>query len=727
LIAIANVAPPVEWTLRLVEARFICVPGQIIGAAGDSRPPGERIRMLNHRFALAAALLLAGAAPLVAQPAANKAAAQPAAKARYGSWGVDLGARDPAIKPGDDFWRYANNTWFRNNPIPADRTGWGVSTVLSEEVDLQLRAILETAAQSSNPADRQVADLYAAYMDEEGIEARGLRPLQPHLARIAAIRDRAELLRLFATPGFTSPVGVGIIPSPADPTRYVAIAGQGGLGMPGRDYYLREGEQYDRFRAAYRDYVVQLHRLAGIADPEARADAIIALERRIAEAHWTPERSRDARNLQKVLSREQLAALAPQFDWPTLLAHRGLGGQQSVIVPQDTAVQALGQLLDSVPLETWKAYSTFHLLNNAAPFLPRAFDEANFNFFSRTLRGVPQQRERWKRGLGIVNGALGESVGRIYMERHFPAESRRQMGELIANLRGAFAERLQRLDWMDDATRAQALAKLDAFDPRIGGPERYIDYSALRIDRGDIAGNMLRAAEFGWQLQLSRLPHPVDRSLWNMTPQTINASYNALQNQITFPAAILQPPFFDPNADPAVNYGAIGAVIGHEIGHGFDDNGRRFDASGRLRDWWTPASAERFAERTARLGAQFAQYEGIPGTRVNAELTMGENIGDLGGLEMAYAAYRRHVAAHGEPRRIDGLTGDQRFFLAFAQAWRSNIREGALRERLLTDPHSPPEFRVNGIVRNVDAWYAAFNVQPGDRLYLPPDQRVRIW
>jgi endothelin-converting enzyme/putative endopeptidase len=683
--------------------------------------------MLKNRAALAAALLLAGAAPLLAQTAANPSATRAAGKARYGAWGVDLDARDPSVKPGDDFWRYANNSWFRAHPIPPERTSYGVGVVLAEELEQQQRAILETAGRSSNPADRQVADLYASYMDEAGIEARGIAPLRPHLARIEAVRSRADLLRLFATPGFMSPVEIGILPNPADPTRYIAFAGQSGLGMPGRDYYLREGETFTRARAAYRDYIVQLHRLAGLSEPEARADRIIALERQIAEAHWTPERSRDVRQLINPMNRAQLATLAPQFDWTPWLEQQGLGRVETVIAGHTTAITAIGRMLEAVPLQTWKDYLTFHSLNGAAPFLPRAFDEANFNFYSRTLRGVERQRERWKRGLDVVNGAVGESVGRIYMERHFPAESRRQMAELIANLRGAFAERLATLEWMDDATRAQALAKLEAFDPRIGGPERFIDYSAMRVERGDILGNMLRAREFDWNLQLSRLPNPVDRSLWAMTPQTINAYYSPLSNQITFPAAILQPPYFDPNADPAVNYGGIGAIIGHEIGHGFDDQGRRFDAQGRFRDWWTPAAGERYTQRTQRLVEQFNQYDGIPGQKISGQLTLGENIGDLGGLEMAYAAYRRHVAQHGEPPVVDGLTGDQRFFLAFAQAWRSNVREGALRERLLTDPHSPPEFRVNGIVRNVDAWYRAFNVQPGDRLYLPPEQRVRIW
>lgn len=681
--------------------------------------------MKTTRIALAA-ILLAGTAPILAQGTAPAAQGE-AAASRYGAWGVDLSARDPAIRPGDDFWRYANNTWFRNNPIPADRTSWGVAPMLAEDVEGQLREIVETAGRANDPVSRQVAAMYASYMDEAGIEARGLAPARPWLDRIAAARTRQDLLQLFATPGYPSPIGIGIIPDPSDPTRYVAFAGQAGLGMPNRDYYLREGADYDRFRAAYRDYVVTLLRLAGQSEPEARADRIIALERRIAEAHWTPERSRNVREVINPMNREQLNELAPQFEWTAMLERLGLGQVPIVIAGQTTAITAEGQLFAEVPVDTWKDWMTFQFLNSSAPYLPRAFDEASFNFFSRTLRGVEQQRDRWKRGLGVLDSTLGEAVGEIYVRRHFPDESRRQMTELIANLRGALEERLRQNPWMDDATRTEALAKLAAFDPRIGNPVRFIDYSSIRVDPDDVLGNVLRAGDFDWNLQVSRLAGPVDRSLWNMTPQTINAYYSSLTNQITFPAAILQPPFFNPRADPAVNYGAIGAVIGHEIGHGFDDQGRQFDASGRLRDWWTAESARRFGEQTARLRDQYNSYAAIPGLNVNGQLTMGENIGDVGGLEMAYAAYRRYVVQHGEPRVIDGLTGDQRFFLAFAQAWRSNIREGSLRERTLTDPHSPPEWRVNGVVRNVDAWYRAFNIQPGDRLYLPPEQRVKIW
>jgi endothelin-converting enzyme/putative endopeptidase len=680
--------------------------------------------MRNRKLLLATAILLAGAAPVIlgaAQPARHTAAA----KAQYGDWGIDLAGRDLAVRPGDDFWAYANQAFMRAHPIPADKNSYGLGDVLDDQIQSQLRDIVEHAP--NDAAGRQISTLYASWMDQAGIEARGTAPLRPWLDRIAAVRDKAGLIRLFAAPGYSSPLGLQILPDPADTSRYIAAVGQSGLGLPGRDYYLREGADFDRIRAAYRDYLITLQRLAGMADPEARADRVIALEHRIAEAHWAPERSRDIRQVYNPMTRAQLATLAPQVDWPLFLGESGLGSVQTIIAGETTAITAEAAMLDSVPLDTWKDWLTLHFLDGAAPYLPRAFDEANFNFRSRTLSGTQEQKVRWKRGLDLVNGALGESVGRIYIERHFPAESRRQMTELVANLRAALNERLRANTWMDDATRAQAIAKLDAFDPRLGGPVRYIDYAPVRIDRNDLLGNVMRANAFAWDIQVRRLPNPVDRSLWDMTAQTINAYYNPLMNQITFPAAILQPPYFDPNADPAVNYGAIGAIIGHEIGHGFDDQGRRFDAQGRIRDWWSPETDRRFTERTRALGAQYNAFEPLPGLHVNGALTMGENIGDLGGIEMAYSAYHRYIATHGEPPVLNGLTGDQRFFLAYAQAWRDYWREGLLRRVVLTNPHSPSMYRVNGVVRNVDAWYRAFNVQPGDRLYLPPEQRVHIW
>jgi endothelin-converting enzyme/putative endopeptidase len=683
--------------------------------------------MIKSRIALVSALLLAGAAPLIAQAGhGGHAAARPSAASRYGAFGVDLTARDLSLKPGDDFWRYANNNWFEHNPIPADRTSWGVGSVLSEDVEAQLRDIVTTADRGRDPISRQVSAMYASWMDEAGIEARGPAVLRPYLDRINAAQTRDDLIRLFAEPGYPAPIGVGITPNPADPTHYVAGSGQGGLGMPNRDYYLREGAPFDGYRAAYRTYVTTMLRLAGIADPEAKADGIIALERRIAEAHWTPERSRDVSQSINPMTPAQVQELAPQFNWPLLLSAQGLGNVQTIVVRQTTAIHAEGELFASVPLQTWKDWETFHFIRTYAQFLPRAFDQANFEFYSHTLSGTPQQRERWKRGLQILDGTLGEAVGRLYVQRYFPETSRREVTELVGDLRAALGDRLAHNVWMDEATRTQALAKLAAFDPRVGYPVHWINYSSMRVDPHDLLGNMVRAAEFQQNLQLSRLPNPVDRTLWAMTPQTINAYYSPLTNQITFPAAILQPPFFNASADAAVNYGAIGAVIGHEMGHGFDDQGSRFDATGRLHNWWSGESNTRFQSLVHRLGEQYNSYE-TAGQHVNGALTMGENIGDLGGLEMAYAAYQRYQARHGAAPVIGGLTGDQRFFLAFAQAWRTNVREGALRQQVLTNPHSPAEFRVNGVVRNVDAWYRAFNVQPGDRLYLPPDQRVHIW
>ena len=673
--------------------------------------------------ALVLTLLALGTAPLPAQD--PPAPLRPDWLAPYGTSGLDLTARDLSVRPGDDFNLHASGAWLRTHPIPDAEASYGVWLQMIQETERQLRVIVERPG--DDPAGRQVGDFYASWMDEAGIEARGVAPARPWLARIEAVRGRDGLLALFADPAFDAPVEVGIMPDPADPTRYVASADQSGLGMPGRDYYLRVGADYDRYRAAYRAYLVTLQRLAGIADAEARADAVIALERRIAEAHWPPERSRDVTQAMNPMTRAQLVALAPQFDWPNLLDRRGLGAVERIIVGETTAIAAAGQLLDSVPLTTWKAWLTVHFLDTNARFLPRAFDEARFDFRNRTLNGTPQQLERWNRGVLIVDQYLGEALGRLYVARHFPDESRRVMGELIGDVRAALGEKLRGAAWMDEPTRREALAKLDAFEARVGGPVRYIDYSPIRIDCGDLLGNVIRARAFDWRLQVSRLPHPVDRALWNMTPQSTNAYYSSLRNQITFPAAILQRPLFHPSQDPAVNYGSIGATIGHEIGHGFDDQGRRFDGAGRLRDWWSAQSARLYVERTARLRDQYAAFEPLPGLRINGELTLGENIGDLGGLEIAHAAYRRYIARHGEPPVIDGLTGDQRFFLSFAQFWRNHVREDSLRQGLLTDPHSPTAFRVNGVVRNMDAWYRAFNIQPGDRLYLPPEQRVHIW
>ena len=671
-------------------------------------------------------MLALAAASLVAIGTASVGAAKPT----YGSWGYDSTAMDSSVKPGDDFFAYVNGSWFKRTEIAPDRTFVGIDSVLNDQIDKDVRAVVEDMAK--NPAQsgrigQQVGDFYASWMDEAGIEARGLTPAEPYLKRIADAKTRSDLIDLFGSVGFESPVGIYIDSDPKQPSRYTVFAGQSGLGMPGRDYYLLRGAKYDAFRAAYRSYIVNLLTLAHESDPAAKADRILALETAIARAQWTPERSRDVKATYNPKTRAQLAKFAPQLQWDRFLAKQGLGKVGTVVVGETTAIQGIGKLVATAPLQTWKDYLTFHFLSDHAQFLPKAFDDARFAFYGKTLSDVPVQRERWKRGVSLVNGALGEGVGQIYVQRHYPEESDRQMHELVADIRAALKEKIEGNAWMDDATRKQALAKLASFDPRLGHPAKYIDYSSLEVKRDDLFGNAMRADQFEWDLQLSRFPKPVDRGLWYMLPQTNNAYYDPSKNQITFPAAILQPPYFDPGADPASNYGSIGATIGHEIGHGFDDQGRLYDAAGKLRDWWTPASAKAYTARTAVLVKQYDSYEPIPGVHIKGQLTLGENLGDLGGLEVAYAAYRRYVAKHGEPPVIDGLTGDQRFFIAYGYSWETKQREGSVRSQLLSNPHSPAAYRVNGVVRNLDAWYKAFNVQPGDKLYLPPEQRVHIW
>jgi endothelin-converting enzyme/putative endopeptidase len=674
-----------------------------------------KIKMLQ----LATASLVAIALPASAQTA----------KPAYGDWGYNSAAMDHSVKPGDDFFAYVNGTWFNKAEIAADRTFVGIDSVLNDQIDKDVRDIIQAAAK--DPAQygalgQQIGDFYASWMDEAGIEARGLAPAKPYLARIDAVQNRHQLVDLFGSIGYASPVGVGIFPDPKIPSRYAVGAGQSGLGM-GRDYYLLQGAKYDAFRAAYHNYIAKMLTLAGEADANAKADRILALEIKLAKLHWTPEQSRDVKANYNPMTRAQLAKYAPEVEWDRFLTKQRLGSTKVVIVGQKTAVRATGKLIASEPLSTWKDYLTFHFLSDHAQFLPKAFDDTRFGFYGKTLADVPTQRDRWKRGVDLVNGGLGEAVGQIYVQRHYPPEADRQVNELVGDVLAALKDKIEHNSWMDAPTRKAALEKLASFDPRLGHPKKYIDYSSLVVKRDDLFGNAMRSEQFDYDLQLKRYPKPVDRGLWEMLPQTNNAYYDPSKNQITFPAAILQPPYFDPNADPASNYGSIGATIGHEIGHGFDDQGRLFDPIGRLRDWWTPASSKAYTTRSSALVKQYDAYEPIPGVHIKGQLTLGENLGDLGGLEVAYSAYRRYVAKHGEPPVIDGLTGDQRFFIAYGYSWETKQREGALRSQLLTNEHSPAKYRVNGVVRNMDAWYKAFNVQPGDKMYLPPEQRVHIW
>src|SRR5689334_10732143 len=652
-----------------------------------------------------------------------------AAKPVYGDWGYDRSAMDSSVKPGDDFWAYVNGSWDKRTQIAADRASAGPFVTLSDKSEADVRQIVEQLANDPNRdhLGQQVGDFYSSFTDTSAIEAAGTAPLKPYLAEINGAKTRAQLLSLFIKPGFASPVDVGIDPDFKNPDVYAAFAGQATLGLPSREYYLEDNAKMKAHRAAYRNYIVTIEKLAGLPGGEAAADRIIALETELSKAQWPAADRRDIDKIYNPMTVAQLQKLAPQFDWASTVAKAGLGRPATIIVTEPSAVAGAGKVLASTPLSTWKEWLAFRFVSDHASVLPKAIDDARFAFYSKELNGVQQQRERWKRGVAAVNAALGEGVGEIYVKSHFPASSEQQMHELIGNLEDAYRDRITNNQWMDAPTRQAALDKLAAFEPRIGHPVKYIDYSSMKVVKGDPLGNAMRSAEFDWKLELKRFPKPVDRTLWGMYPQTINAYYNPLANQITFPAAILQPPFFDPNADPAANYGAIGAVIGHEMGHGFDNEGRKFDPKGKLRDWWSAEAAKDFSSRTDKLVAQYNAFSPYPGVNVNGKLTLGENLGDLSGIEAAYAAYKKYTAKHGEPPVINGLTGDQRFFIAYAQAWQGKDREDAERQQILTDPHSPDKYRTNGIVRNVDAWYKAFNVQPGDKLYLPPEQRVHIW
>ena len=676
--------------------------------------------MTSKRFLLAAttALFLA-----------TSVQAAPAVKPALGTWGYDMTALDSSVKPGDDFWAFVNGSWDKRTPIAADRSSAGPFVTLSDKSEIDVRAIVDGLSKGgdSGKLGQQVGDYYASWMDEAAINRLGAAPLKPYLANIAAVSNRAQLESLFVTPGYASPVDLDIQADLKDPTKYTVYTGQARLGMPSREYYLSTDAKMVQHRAAYRNYLLTIQKLAGLSGGAASVDRAIALETELSKAQWTSAERRDIDKIYNPKSRAELSALAPQFGWNGMLAKAGLTTAPMIVALETTAISGAGKVLAATPLSTWKEWMALRFAADHASYLSKPFDDASFAFNSKELSGVQTQRDRWKRGVRLVNGAMGEAVGEIYVKDHYPAESERQMTELIGNLRDSYHDKIMAASWMDEPTRKEALAKLAAFEPRIGHPTKYIDYSTLEVTRGDVLGNALRAQDFGWKLKLKRFPDPVDRSLWGMTPQTINAYYDPTTNQVTFPAAILQAPFFDPAADPALNYGAIGGVIGHEMGHGFDDQGSKFDGQGRLRNWWTPSATKAYSAHTAMLVQQYNGFSPYPGVNVNGQLTLGENLGDLGGIEAAYGAYRRYVAKHGELPVIDGMTGDQRFFIGWAQAWQGKDREDAERQQILTDPHSPDMYRTNGIVRNVDAWYTAFNVKPGDKLYLPPEQRVHIW
>jgi predicted metalloendopeptidase len=646
--------------------------------------------------------------------------------------GLLLANFDRAVQPQDDLYRFVNGHWLASTEIPADRSNYGAFSKLADDVEVNLRAIAEEAASSDAAAgseQRMIGDFFASFMDEARVEQLGVEPLSDELARIEAIKSRAALVDYLAhlqVLGISNPIGLAIDQDAKRPDVYTIYADQAGLGMPDRDYYLSDEQKFAATRDKYRQYVADLLALTGRADAARAAPAVMRLETRLAKAQWPKV---DLRNVDKVYNPYDLAGasrLTPAVAWPRYLEMLGVAAHDSVIIGEPSYFEELSRALRSESLAVWRDYLRVRVADDLAPYLNAAVVERAFDFHGRTISGTPQLRPRWKRALSEEEAVIGDMLGKAYVARHFPPAAKVRMDQLVGNLRAAFASSIDELDWMSPETRREAHGKLDNFTVKIGYPEKWKEYPGLVVRRDDLMGNVLRAREVNHRREVQKLGRPIDRTEWHMTPQTINAYYNPTGNEIVFPAAILQPPFFDPNADDAVNYGAIGAVIGHEISHGFDDQGRKFDGHGMLRDWWTTEDNDRFQARAGALVRQYNGFSPLDGQHVNGELTLGENIGDLSGLAVAYRAYRIALAGREAPV-IDGFTGDQRFFLGWAQIWARKYRDDELRKRLLTDPHSPSEYRCNGIVRNLPQFVAAFDVKPGDGLYLPPGDQVRIW
>jgi len=670
-------------------------------------------------------------------------AAEPTAgKPQYGVWGFDQAGADTHTKPGNNFFRYANGTWLDHTPIPADKPAVSLRLAMTDLTEQRLHDIMEAAAKGNEPAtslDRKIGAFYQSFMDSALIDSLGAKPIAPQLdaVRQAGTRDaQAALMGRTNTDFEGSLFSVNFDIDLKNTKRYAVYLSQAGLGLPDRNYYLKP--EFSKQKAAYQAYVTRLLTLAGWPAPESAANDVVAFETAIAQASLSKVEQRDPVAMYNPMSLADLQKLAPGFDWAGFLKSSQLGDLNSVVVMEKTAFPKLAALYAKTPVSTIQAWQAARIADNAASYLSQPFQDAYFEMHDKTLTGQQQIESRWKRGVHAVSGGdcvvgerlscfgnLGWGVGQLYTAQYFPASSKTKIEELVANLKAAYHERIEQLDWMSPQTRQEALHKLDTYTIKVGYPDHPRDYSNVEMHAGDLTGNVLRAAQADWSFYVNRLHGPVDRSDWSMTPQT-NDAYNGSLRDIVFPAAILQPPMFDPNADPAINYGAIGGVIGHELTHGFDDEGRKIDADGALRDWWTPADAKAFEDRAKKLGAQYDAFEPLPGVHINGNLTMGENIADLGGLTLALDAY--HASLHGKPAPvIDGLSGDQRVFLGWAQVWRGKLTDDAIRRQVTSDPHSPRAFRVNGPVRNMDAWYQAFGVQSGDQLYLQPADRVRIW
>jgi putative endopeptidase len=677
--------------------------------------------MLSRQISLAFAAAIAlgaPAAPLVAQAPR--------------SLGVDTTNFDRSVRPQDDFFRFVNGGWLKRTPIPSDMPRWGTVDELREHSSESMRAILEDAARSSAPAgseERKIGDFYASFLDSSRVESLGVTPLKGELAHIAAVTSVSALAPEFARLsrlGVARPFTVGVGPDLKKSAVNIVQVGQAGLGLPDRDYYLMQDARMNTVRQAYQEYLARLFTLAELPDPTGAASRVLALESAMAGRQWDRVRNRNRDLTYNRMTGAELAAKMPHFDWATYFSATGLGSPAAVIVLQPDYVVAADSILANTPIATWREYLAARLLDAYANELSSPFVQARFDFRGKVLNGQQTMRARWKRGVDEVDGGLGEAAGKLYIARNFKPEAKARMDELIRNLREAYRIGIDSLEWMTPETKARAKQKLAQFTVKIAYPDKWRDYSSLQIRRDDLAGNVMRARGWAFQDMVSQLGKPVDRARWVMTPQTVNAYYNSTNNEIVFPAAILQPPFFDPTADDAVNYGAIGAVIGHEIGHGFDDQGRKSDGAGNLVDWWSQGDAKAFEERASRLGAQFDVLSPVEGAHVNGKLTMGENIGDLSGLAQAYRAYRISLEGKEAPV-IDGFTGDQRFFMGYAQAWRENAREATTRQLLLSDPHSPGQYRANVPVANNDAFQRAFDVKPGDKMYRAPAERVKIW
>jgi len=688
--------------------------------------------MIRRIVFLAATTALAGCAPTTAPPAemASPAVGETPApevatpKPELGTFGFDTAGMDPAVKPGDSFYQYANGSWAKSTPIPADKSNYGMFTKLDDLSKERTRLIIEDAAKDSSS---KIGAAYASYLDEGAVEAKGLTPFQPWLNQIKAVDSKADLPDLYAAAdrmgiGHPFPAYVGL--DDKVNTQYAYTLVQGGIGMPDRDYYLATDARMAGIRAKYLEHLTNVLTLAGEPNAPARAKAILDFETRIARSHWTQVESRDATKTYNKMTLAQLRRRAPGFDFGRLLTGVGVNSSE-LLVAQPSAIAGIAAQIARAPLGVLKDQLLIRSLDGYAAYLPAAFDKEAFAFYGTTLSGTPEQEARWKRGVNFTVGSLSDQVSQLYVRRFFPAETKAAADELVRNVVAAMGRRIDNLTWMAPETKTRARAKLANFTTKIGYPDQWRDYSQLDVRRDDLLGNAIRSAAFEHEYQVGKLGGPIRKWEWGMTPMTINAYANFGMMEIVFPAAILQPPFFDPNADPALNYGGIGAVIGHEISHHFDDQGAKYDEMGRLADWWTPADLAAFEAAGKKLIAQYDAYEIFPGANIKGAFTLGENIGDLAGLTVAYDAYKTSLGGSEAPV-IEGTTGDQRFYLGWAQVWRRNYREANLRQRLITDPHSPSEQRV-AVVRNLDPWYAAFGVEPGQKLYLAPPDRVRVW